>query len=359
MLSDVISTMRIGRPHSARIEWYAPWGMRFPEVPGSRFLVVLQGACLLLLEDREPVQLGAGDVLFLPRGREHRLVSDLGLPTEKMDCLSFPRGRGGFTAPSHIGAVPHLIYSEGFARPESSSSGIPPFGATSVGDTSRGGPSCVTVGGSYFAGLSRPHPLLTELPSVIHLPAWVGKRSELPLAVGLLGRELGTNRPGGDTVIPHLLDMLVVYILRAYLEEHASGGGTGGGFAEALRDPAVHEAIRAVHHDPAHPWTVAKLGLRAGLSRAAFARRFTSLVGRTPLAYVTWWRMTVAARLLREEEAPISAIADKVGYSSQFAFAHAFKREFGRPPGRYRETALSDPPGEALDEHAGHFGSRS
>jgi AraC-like DNA-binding protein len=198
--------------------------------------------------------------------------------------------------------------------------------------------------------------LLTELPSVVHLPARVGQRSELPLAVGLLGRELGSNRPGGDTLVPHLLDMLVVYILRTYLEEAASEEGPGCGFAGAMRDPAVHAAIQAVHLDPAHPWTVAELGERAGLSRAAFSRRFTALVGQSPLAYVTWWRLTTAARLLRENDAPISAIATRVGYSSQFAFANAFKREFGRSPGRYREAArsdLTDGPPAAAPEHSG------
>lgn len=176
-----------------------------------------------------------------------------------------------------------------------------------------------------------------------HLPAHVGRRSELPLAVGLLGRELGSDRPGGDTTVPNLLDMLLVYTLRTYLEEaRSTGGGAGRGFAGAMRDPAVYTAIQAVHHDPAYPWTVAGLGERAGLSRAAFARRFTALVGQSPLAYVTWWRLSTAARLLREADAPVSAIATRVGYGSQFALANAFKREFGRSPGRYREAARVD-----------------
>lgn len=311
VLSDVISTMRTGRPRSARIEWYAPWGMRFPEAPGGKFLVVLQGACWALVEDREPLQLGAGDVLFLPRGAEHALVNDPKAPVEGLDRVKPLREQDGV--------------------------------AEAVVGEARGEPTCVTVGGSYFAGVARPHPLLAELPSVVHLPARVGERSELPLAVGLLGRELGSGRPGGDTVIPHLLDMLVVYILRTYLEqERASGAGSGCGFAGAMRDPGVHEAIQAVHRDPSHPWTVAELGERAGLSRAAFSRRFTTLVGQSPLAYVTWWRLTTSARLLNEEDAPVGSIATRVGYSSQFAFANAFKREFGVSPGRYRERTRSE-----------------
>ncbi|MEU3308647.1 AraC family transcriptional regulator [Nocardiopsis sp. NPDC006832] len=342
VLSDVISTMRTGRPRSARIEWYAPWGMRFPEVPGGKFLVVLQGACWALMEGREPLQLGAGDVLFLPRGAEHALVSDPQAPVEGLDRAKSLREQDGVAEAVAGETVPTLVCSEGFARPKDLVPGTGPFGVTSVGEA-RGEPTCVTVGGSYFAGVTRPHPLLAELPPVVHLPARVGERSELPLAVGLLGRELGSGRPGGDTVIPHLLDMLVVYILRTHLDqEGASGTRAGCGFAGAMRDPGVHEAIQAVHRDPSRPWTVAELGERAGLSRAAFSRRFTTLVGQSPLAYVTWWRLTTAARLLNEEDAPVGSIATRVGYSSQFAFANAFKREFGVSPGRYREGTRSE-----------------
>ncbi|WP_431869405.1 AraC family transcriptional regulator [Nocardiopsis eucommiae] len=332
VLSDVISTVRTGQPRSARIEWHAPYATRFPEIPGAKFMVVLQGSTWLLTEGAEPLQLGLGDVLFLPRGREH-LLSSSPAAEGGVDCSRALRDAVTGAEP-----VPTLVCSRGWARPKEMPPG-PAFGATTVGDGD-GEPSCVTVGGSYDASASTPHPLLAELPSVVHVPAKVGRGSELPLAVGLLGRELGANRPGGDTLIPHLLDMLVVYILRTYVEELWQGHeGAGCGFAGALRDPGVHAAIQAVHRDPAHPWSVAELGERAGLSRAAFSRRFTSLVNQSPLAYVTWWRLTTAARLLREEDAPISSVATRVGYSSQFAFANAFKREFGWSPGRYREAA--------------------
>nr|WP_241251437.1 helix-turn-helix transcriptional regulator [Candidatus Protofrankia californiensis] len=76
----------------------------------------------------------------------------------------------------------------------------------------------------------------------------------------------------------------------------------------------------------------------AGLSRAPFARRFAALVGQPPLSYLTWWRMTIAARLLRESDAPLSVIAGRVGYASEFAFASAFKRHYGAAPGKYRRA---------------------
>jgi AraC-like DNA-binding protein len=81
---------------------------------------------------------------------------------------------------------------------------------------------------------------------------------------------------------------------------------------------------------------VESLAGQAGLSRAAFSRRFTTLVGQPPLSYLTWWRMTLAARLLHDTTDPLSTIAARVGYGSEYAFAHAFKRHTGMAPGRYR-----------------------
>jgi AraC-like DNA-binding protein len=83
---------------------------------------------------------------------------------------------------------------------------------------------------------------------------------------------------------------------------------------------------------------VEALATHAALSRAAFARRFTACVGQPPMAYLTWWRMTLAARSLRATDAPVAAIAEQVGYASQFAFANAFRRATGIAPGRYRRA---------------------
>lgn len=108
------------------------------------------------------------------------------------------------------------------------------------------------------------------------------------------------------------------------------------GWGAALRNPAISAALLALHRDPAHPWTVKTLADQAGLSRAAFAHRFTTLIGQPPLGYLTWWRLTLAARLLCESDAPLSEVAAQVGYGSEFSFANAFKRAYGTAPGRYR-----------------------
>jgi len=153
----------------------------------------------------------------------------------------------------------------------------------------------------------------------------------LRAAIDLLGGEVEADRSGRDAVVSGLLDLLLVYMLRAWLEDNP-----GSGWSAALKDAAVAGALHAIHDDPARPWTVPELAALVGQSRATLARRFTALVGQPPMAYLTWWRMTRAARLLRESDAPLSAIARQVGYESPFAFSHAFKRLFGQSPNQYR-----------------------
>jgi AraC-like DNA-binding protein len=210
------------------------------------------------------------------------------------------------------------------------------------------GPTTLLLCGAYRLNRTRAHPLLTGLPEVVHLPARIGSHPDLRAAVDLLGRELEQPGPGSDAVVPALLDTLLVFLLRAWLADHAGRAVTG--WAAALADPAVAAALRAIHHDPAYPWTVAELAARAGLSRAAFARRFTALVGQPPLGYLTWWRMTVACHALATGDAPLRVVAQRGGYASEAAFAKAFKREVGLAPGDYRRRhGFGGPAGRRRD----------
>jgi AraC-like DNA-binding protein len=127
-------------------------------------------------------------------------------------------------------------------------------------------------------------------------------------------------------------------MLRTWFDEQPADATTAS-WSAVLKDPASTAALHAIHRHPERPWTVATLAVQAGLSRAPFARRFTTLVGQPPLSYLTWWRMTTAAQLLRDSDATLYAIAARIGYTSEFAFANAFKREHGTAPGIYRRSA--------------------
>ncbi|MHC3474144.1 AraC family transcriptional regulator [Streptomyces sp. 7R007] len=296
VLSDAVRAMRTGRPHSSLRDKYAPWGMRFEASEGSGFHVMLRGSAWLIPARGEPVALGPGDVVFLAHGHGHALASGLDVPLETIR----PQADGRWPEP-------------------------PPAPAEST-------PDAVMLCGAYVMDHSRAHRLLTELPEVVHLPAQVGAHPSLRTALELLGTELKERRPGADAIVTSLLDTLLLYILRAWWQDRRGDSG----WSAALADPAVAAALRAIHGDPAHPWTVEELGAAGGLSRAAFARRFTALVGQPPLAYLTWWRMTTAGRLLREADLALRQVAERTGYTSEFAFAKAFKREYGMAPGQYR-----------------------
>ncbi|MFB7383619.1 AraC family transcriptional regulator [Kitasatospora purpeofusca] len=299
ILSDTLAALRTGRPSVVRTEARAPWGVRFQPIAGAGFHVVVEGRCVLLPIGGDPIELGPGDVVFLRRGTDHAICDAI--------------------ASEPVAFVPDRV--------DRSS----PIGSFAVGD---GGARSVLVCGAYHLDIDRPHPLLGDLPEVIHLPAGPGRHPALRSAVDQLCGEIHRPEPGSDSVVTALVDLLLLYILRSWYAELPREQTQG--WASALNDPLIAPALKAIHDDPAHPWTVESLGGRAGLSRAAFARRFTAVVGEPPLSYLTTWRMAIAARMLRETGASLSDVAENAGYTSEFAFARAFKRHFGAPPGAYR-----------------------
>jgi AraC-like DNA-binding protein len=317
ILTEALASMRTRHPTSVRTDGRAPWGLRLPPAAGAGFHVVLYGSCWLVPVDAphlEPVPMGAGDVVFLRSGPDFVLADH----------------------PATPGEVP---------GPECYTK-APPIGSVVLGgDGSRTSLLC----GNYHLDMARPHPLLRQLPEVIHLPTRHGRHAELKAAVELLGAELENPRVGSEGIVPALIDSLLLYILRAWLAEQPA---EGEGWSAALRDPAVAPALAAVHQAPSAPWTVEALAAQSGLSRAAFARRFAALVGEPPMAYLTRWRLTLAAKLLRDSDVPLTTVAVRTGYSTEFALAKAFKREYGIAPGGYRRQART--PGADIHPDMAH-----
>lgn len=192
-----------------------------------------------------------------------------------------------------------------------------------------GGPS-VLLCGAYALEGSICDRLLDVLPAVAHVRASAGP---LTRVVEVLYDELDAVVPGQQTALDRILDLLLVHVLRAHF---ASGAAVPAWYA-ALEDPAVGQALRAMHGDPAAAWTVQQLAETVDLSRAAFARRFTTAVGEPPLAYLTGWRIALAKEALHRDGSTLAAVAREVGYASEFALSAAFRRTVGEPPGRWRE----------------------
>jgi AraC-like DNA-binding protein len=156
--------------------------------------------------------------------------------------------------------------------------------------------------------------------------------------VALLAEELQHEGPGQEVVLDRLLDLLLITALRSWLD---GPDARAPGWYAATGDPVVGPALRLLQHNPAHPWTVRDLAAKVGVSRAALARRFTELVGEPPIAYLTTWRLTLAADLLREPDATLASVARRVGYATPFALSAAFKRVRGVSPAEYRARVVT------------------
>ena len=196
------------------------------------------------------------------------------------------------------------------------------------------GPETVFFCGAYSFEGDLCRPVIDSLPSTVRMRPSSG--STLRMTMDLLGREMLRDEPGQQALLDRLLDVALVQVLR----EHLTAPGTSApAWFRASADPHIGAALEALHADPARPWTVADLAAEAALSRSTFARRFTELLGMGPLAYLTDWRMALARERLRDTDERLAAVAQSLGYASEFAFAAAFKRHHGEAPGRWRSSA--------------------
>lgn len=308
VLSNVLSVTSLATSTLGSREFIAPWAIAIDSPRESAVHIMRRGTAWLRHGDHEPIRLNAGDVVLLAGGRPHVLSSERDVRDPEPMAQAIAR--------SYNNVVPSL---RGRADANSESTALQCAGYEFSND------------GFSPDGV---HPLLSLLPPVVVLPAQrVESDPELLLLLQLLGREAQHRETGVELVLPRLLDTLFVYILRAWLREQPDGTA---GWLGALRDPQIRKALTLIHESPQAPWTVESLARQAAMSRAAFAKRFMDLVGQPPLAYVTRWRMDLAAKLLRESREPVARIASRVGYLSETAFAKAFRRRRKMPPGAYR-----------------------
>ncbi|MCX5268198.1 AraC family transcriptional regulator [Streptomyces sp. NBC_00199] len=175
--------------------------------------------------------------------------------------------------------------------------------------------------------------LLDALPPLLSLTTDVWQCPLTPL----LMQQITRDEPGQEVVLDRMLDLLVIAALRAWFSRPEAAAPA---WYQALADPVVGRVLRLVQDDPAHPWTVASLAAKAGVSRAAMARRFTDLVGEPPMTYLAGWRLALAAGRLRDSEDTIGAIARQIGYGSAFSLSSAFKRVYGVSPQEHRTRAV-------------------
>jgi AraC-like DNA-binding protein len=248
------------------------------------------------VEGLDPVNVAAGDVVIVAPGRAHTLRDRPDSPVRDLaDLLS----EGAFDASPASGGT-YLI-----------------------------------CGCFRFADV-RGDRLVAALPTLIHMRA--GETAAGPWlanTIRLLADESTNDRPGAQTVVNRLCDALFVFAVRSHLATLSTSDAV---WLRGLLDPQIGDALRHIHSAPGAAWTVAKLAAGVGMSRSAFAARFTRLIGEAPMAYLARWRLRTAAVALRTTRRDVAQIAASAGYESTAAFSKAFRRLMGEPPGAYRRS---------------------
>jgi AraC-like DNA-binding protein len=196
--------------------------------------------------------------------------------------------------------------------------------------------TCGVVRFDHLAGQR----LVALLPMVLQIDAWDDDTgSWLESTLRFIAREARTLRPGGETVITRLSDVLVVQAIRSWLD---SAPEANRGWLAALRDESIGRAIALIHRAPERAWSVASLAREVSMSRSVFSARFSELVGEPVMHYVTEWRMQLARAELQQSSEPLSQLVARLGYQSEAAFCRAFKRVFGVAPGSVRRSTPAE-----------------
>jgi AraC-like DNA-binding protein len=300
VLGDVLSSLGLKSRLFCRTELGSPWLIQFPRQEIMHFHILERGSAWLELDAKPPARaLAPGDVLVIGRGHGYRIGDQPG--RRAIEPISFP----------HEGLEGrYCLIRHG---------------------SSEGGTAMIC--GSFSFESAADHPLLELLPPLMHIKstsergtAWVD------FVARLLTAEVSHVRPGTQTVVSSLTDILFVEVLRHWMGD----GAAAPGWLSALKHPQIGPVLAAVHERPEALWTVEKLARRASLSRSAFSTRFARVVGESAQAYLTRLRMQRATRLLSQEHLSLGRIASAVGYDSEAAFNKAFKRWRGKTPGQLR-----------------------
>lgn len=301
LLSQVLGQSRLNSATFRSLLLRGDWRLRF-DGPFRGVHIVASGHPFLMLDDGTTYELGPGDLVVLPRADQHTLCS-----TRETRC------------------APYSSHALGASSPDVEVT----FGLT--GEETR-----IVCGVFFFE--DDEHPAVAGLPRCIHVPAGALHAGWLQGLSAAMIAEATERGPGSDVVMARLSDALVTRALRYHLEAADEPGWLHG-----LRDPELSLALSALHGDLATPWTVAKLAACAGMSRTAFASRFSTLVGQAPMEYLFGCRMRRAETLLRHDRLTVSAVARQVGYGSESALSAAFLRHSGVTPGGYRRSFTEAP----------------
>jgi AraC-like DNA-binding protein len=294
LLSEVMTLIRLRGELVYTAILSEPWGLQFQPGP-AHFHFIKTGVARVVPASGEPTQVCEGDLILLPLGEGHTLTDVLGSPVEKIEAVA----------------------AEHFDREK--------LVLTHGGD----GPTTQIISGIFsFEGSPLPA-VMSALPPTIHTPRGdTGSPAWLEVISGFLVSEAQQADPGSSLMISRLIDLLVIRSLRSWAATEANRVGWLGGLSEE----SIGRVLNAMHADPFRHWTVRTFARMAGMSRSTFAEHFTRTVGESPLRYLSRWRLTLAADMLRGSGLQVKEVAYRCGYASDAAFSRAFKAHFGYAP---------------------------
>jgi AraC-like DNA-binding protein len=300
LFSDVLQLVGAQTVIAGGFSAGAPWALRFPVPDKIKFAAVVGGACWLRIEgDGQPIRAETGDVALLCTKRAFVLASDLSVtPLDAKAVFSGQR--------------------KTFVR---------------LGD----GQDCVQLGGHIALNATNGDFLASALPPLIHVRASSPYAADLKWLIEKLVREQAQDNPSSGIASAQIAQLMFVELLRAHL---AASGVFPTGWLRALGNSRLAPSLRMMHREPGRDWKLEELASECAMSRTTFALHFKASVGVTPFLYLTEWRMRLAERSLRESDLPIAALGRSLGYTSESAFSHAFKRVIGYAPRSYRAARV-------------------
>lgn len=301
-LGEALHLLKLQGAFYCQSELRAPWGIEMPPFDDSVMIhIVTSGSCSIVIEGQAPINLQQGDLILLPQGRGHGLTH--GEPHPLTPLFDIPVNR----------------ISERYETMQ--------FG----GDGELCRITCCVAHFEHATGQE----LIKHLPAFMLINTWEQEDSDwLQSTMRFMAREAQNLKPGGETVITHLVDILIIQAIRNWL---ARANTESSGWLAALKDKKIGKALAAIHRSPEKNWSVDRLAEDVGMSRSAFSARFSELVGESAMRYLTRWRMQLAHMHLKNGSEPLMVLADQLGYQSEAAFSRAFKRVFGLSPGAVRQ----------------------
>jgi AraC-like DNA-binding protein len=317
-ISEILNGVKLNGAVFFSAELSAPWGFSTPPshvmrekfAPDATHLVLyhllIDGSGIAQMDDGRAVTLAPGDIVVFPHGDPHHMASS------------------GDTRPP----FPNYGISAKIAARD-----LSPLRAGGGGSVSR------FVCGYMTCDPHLSRPILSGLPPVFKVNVRTDASGHwLESSVLHLVEEAGSGRVGSEAMLAKLSEALFVDTLRRYVDGLPE---QQRGWLAGARDPVVGKSLALMHTRVAHPWTIADLADEVGISRSALVERFSRYLTQPPMAYLTRWRLQLAAESLLKTSRGVVDIASDVGYQSEAAFSRAFRREFGQPPGRYRSDRKS------------------